>query len=295
MKRLLSFLLLLLLCMVMLSSCVTVTTGGGERPSADVLLEQMRPYVHISFDDMEKTFLNLKTKDYESLWDEPFLAALKEAHEGYGACFSLYVWKDVLHDQPTRYQEEWQSAADWLRIGLHSDADGNFAEADYARGKAAWEHFVADVYAMTGTYNILDRIPRLHNFAGNAEALRGMHDAEHGALGFLAADDGRISYDLTEAENTQLRAADLYICHQRLYVPTDLRFENHRDESIYEVLCEKWGNAPTEKCFILFTHEYELYDGETVNENFAWIDEAALYFDEQGIAFGYSPELYFRS
>ena len=292
MKRLLSCFLLLALCAALLSSCYIVTYSEGE-VNPQELIDQITPYVHISFDDVEKVFANLKANNYTSIWEEPFLAALREAHFSYGARFSLYVWKDVLHDQPTKYQKEWQDAYYWLKIGLHSDADGNFAEADYERGKTEWEHFVADVYAMTGSYECIDYIPRLHNFAGSAEALRGMSEAEHGALGFLAADDERISYDLTAEENAALRESDLSILHGRMYLPTDLRFENHRDKSMYEVLYEKWGDEPDEKFFILFTHEYELYDGIEVNENFTWIDEAALYFSEQGIPFGYTPPLSF--
>lgn len=286
MKKILCLLSLVLV--VLLCACIPTMPPKGEAPPAGAEgPAPLTPYVHISFDDMEKTFANLKSGNYGSLWDEPFLAALYEAHENFGACFSLYVWKDVLHGQSDRYAAEWQAAADWLKIGLHSDGDGNFAEADYTRGKTEWEHFVADVYAMTGSYASIDRIPRLHNFAGSAEALRGMCEAEHGALGFLAADDTRISYDLTKEENDILLDNDYLLYKERLYLPTDLRFENYRGQSIYEVVAGKWGASPTDACFILFTHEYEVYDGEEVNAYFAWINEAAIYFDEQGIAFAF--------
>ena len=293
--KIFSRILLLALCATMLFSCTpTLPPEGGEGnggdPPAEPSPKPLSPYVHLSFDDTERVFYNLKNKEYASLWEEPFLAALREAHESYGAVFSLYVWKDVLHGQSDRYAAEWQAAADWLKIGLHSDGEGNFAEADFARGKSEWEHFAADLYAMTGSYDCMDRIPRLHNFAGSAEALRGMCEAEHGALGFLAADDTRISYDLSAQENAVLLESDHLYYNGRVYLPTDVRFENHRGQSIYEVLCEKWGTTPADTCFILFTHEYEVYDGETVNESFSWIDEAALYFDETGIPYAFPQE-----
>ena len=226
MKKLFSLLALILVAALLFACTPTLPPEGGneggdppnETPFA------LTPYVHISFDDAEHCFRNLKNNNYTSLWDEPFFAALYDAHESYGARFSLYVWKDVLHDQPTDYQDEWQAAADWLKIGLHSDGDGNFAEADYTRGKTEWEHFISDVYAMTGSYDSIDRIPRLHNFAGSSEALRGMCEAEQGALGFLAADDTRISYDLTAEENAVLLESDYLFYNGRVYLPTDLRF-----------------------------------------------------------------------
>lgn len=287
MKKQLCLLSLFLAAALLFACTPTTPPEGNTPPTGDHPPAPLSPYVHISFDDTEKAFQNLKTGDYESLWDEPFLAALYEAHESYGACFSLYVWKDVLHGQSDRYATEWQAAADWLKIGLHSDGDGNFAEADYTRGKTEWEHFTADVYAMTGSYASVDRIPRLHNFAGSSEALRGMCEAGHGALGFLSADDTRISYDLTEEENAILLDSDYLLCDDRVYLPTDVRFENYRGQLIYEVLSKKWGASPEEQCFILFTHEYEVYNGEAVDEDFAWIQQAALYFDGQGIPFAF--------
>ena len=279
---------LLLICAALFFACTPTVPPAGDGEDDPPTQSAPAPFVHISFDDVEFCLQNLKENGYASLWDEPFLAALYEAHQDYGACFSLFVWKDALHGQPKKYQEEWQAAADWLKIGLHSDGDGNFAEADYTRGKTEWEHFVRDVYAMTGSYDSIDRIPRLHNFAGSTEALRGMCEAEHGALGFLSADDDRISYDLSAEENAVLAGTDYLYYRDRVYIPTDLRFENFAARSVYEVLCEKWGDAPRDTCYILFTHEYEVYDGTAVNEKFSWLDEAALYFAEQEIPFAFA-------
>ena len=288
---------LLLLCACLLFGCAPTETpvGGGGDPQHGNESTQPKPlerYMHFSFDDMEHCFRNLKTEGYESIWDEPFLAVLYEAHERYGVKFSLYVWKDVLHGQSDAYAEEWQAAADWLKIGLHSDGDGNFAEATYEEGRAAWERFVTDVYEMAGTYEIIDRIPRLHNFAGSAEALRGMKEAEHGALGFLAADDTRLSYALDADACAAMREGD-YVkdASGLLYLTTDLRCERHKDELLYDVLAEQYAeNLDAQTCYVLFTHEYEVYDGYTVNGNFDWIHDAAQFFLENEIPFAFPAE-----
>lgn len=286
----------ILLCMILLVGCAPTTgdppAGGdqpeGYEPPARVALS---PFVHFSFDDAEFCFINLKNNQYASIWEEPFLSALKRAHDDYGVKISLYVWKDVLHDQSAAHVTEWQACADWLKIGLHSDGDGNFAEASYDVGRAAWEHFVADVYAMTGTYDIIDRMPRLHNFAGSEESLRGMRDATCGALGFLAADDTRVSYSLGETGSTWLQAHDYLTDESGLtYLTTDLRCERHKKDVFAEVLTEKFGRANEAECYILFTHEYEVYNGETVNEYFSWLDDMALYFFENQIPFAFPAD-----
>ena len=289
--RLFSF----LLCIILLVSC---TPAGGDLPDEEQpagyeppARVALSPYVHFSFDDVEFCFYNLKNNQYASIWEEPFLAALKQAHDHYGVKVSLYVWKDVLHGQSTTHAAEWQACADWLKIGLHSDGDGNFAEASYDEGRAAWEHFVADVYAMTGTYAIIDRMPRLHNFAGSEESLRGMRDATCGALGFLAADDTRVSYSLGETGSAWLQTHDyLTDANGLTYLTTDLRCERHKKDVFTEVLTEKFGRADGAECYILFTHEYEVYDGETVNAYFSWVSDMALYFFENQVPFAFPAD-----
>lgn len=297
--KILSRILLLLLCPCLLLACAPTEAPAGGTPPASggsTPPKQLARYMHFSFDDMEHCFRNLKTEGYDSIWDEPFLAALYDAHERYGIKFSLYVWKDVLHGQPDAYAEEWQAAADWLKIGLHSKDDGNFAEATYEEGRAAWERFVSDVYAMTGTYEIIDRIPRLHNFAGSAEALRGMQEAEHGALGFLAADDTRLSYALDAETCEAMREGD-YVkdANGLLFLATDERCEWYRNELLYDILAEKYAeNLDAETCYILFTHEYEVYDGHTVNGNFDWVHDAAQFFLENEIPFAFPAEFVYE-
>ena len=252
---------LLLLCACLLFGCApTELPSEDGDPEGEAPAKPLTSYMHFSFDDIEHCFRNLKTENYASLWDEPFFAALYDAHDRYGIKFSLYVWKDVLHGQPDTYAEEWQKAADWLKIGLHSADDGNFAEATYEEGYDAWERFVIDVHAMTGTYKIIDRTPRLHNFAGSAEALRGMQEAPFGARGFLAADDTRLSYALDAEACEAMRAGD-YVkdANGLLYLATDLRCERYRNESLYSVLAEQYAeNLDAQTCYILFTHEYEV-------------------------------------
>ncbi len=281
--RLLSF----LLCPFLLFGCAPATPSSGKQDTRVPL----SPYVHFSFDDVEYCFNNLKNNAYTSIWDEPFLASLKKAHDTYGVKISLYVWKDVLHDQPTTYAAEWQACSDWLKIGIHSDGAGNFADADYERGKTAWEHFVADVYAMTGTYDSIDRMPRLHNFAGSADALRGMQEASHGALGFLAADDSGVSYSLGEDATLWLQFCDYFTDENGMaYLTTDVRCERHRTQVFSEVLKAKFDSALDEETYILFTHEPWVYDGVTVNDRISWVDDVARYFNEKQIPFAFPQE-----
>ena len=143
-------------------------------------------FMHISFDDTAASLLNLNNTEYDSLFDEPFFKWLKGLHDTYGAKFSMYVFADSLSDVPDRFAAEFTAASDWMKFGLHSpNNDSNYKSATYEEGKQAWNDFVANIIRITGTEACIDRIPRLHNFAGSKNAVLGMRDANCGALGFL--------------------------------------------------------------------------------------------------------------
>ena len=150
--------------------------------------------IHVSFDDVKDVTAALAAGTLASVWDNAFLAALKDAHDKYGMTFSLYLYA-VPSPVPTKYQAELAAAAKWLKWGLHGWG-GDYSEASYTKGQSDWNTMVSAVLAMTGTQEAVDRMPRLHMFAGTREALRGMRDANLGALGFLTADDARDSYYL---------------------------------------------------------------------------------------------------
>lgn len=152
-------------------------------------------YIHISFDDVSHSLLRLKNESYTSIYDEPFFAWLKTLHDTYGAKFSLYAYVNVLEQVPDKYQADFLEAKDWLKIGLHAeDVASNYGDVNltHDEGVAIWKCFAENVFRITGTYESIDRMPKLEGSAGSKEALQGMKDAvsetrdEYGALGFLA-------------------------------------------------------------------------------------------------------------
>lgn len=196
-------------------------------------------YMHLAFDEVEHSIANLVThKDtYTSIYDEPFFGWLKELHDTYGAKFSLYTYTSVLETYVTAmsaepvkadvaegeaanifetYRSELKEASDWLKIGF-SAVDKELPDAKltsddaFTYGKGAWKTFADAVNAMTGTFDSIDRMPRLRNFAGSRDTLLGMQAAEHGALGFLTSGVEGQSYYLEENACEFLKTHDYYI------------------------------------------------------------------------------------
>lgn len=276
-------------------------------------------YMHLSFDDVEYSLTNLAKHSYDSIYEEPFFAWLKDLHETYGAKFSLYTYTSVLtehRDALKVYQKEFAEAEDWLKFGLHAEEkDTDFSGYTAEEGAAAWDEFVKEVVQITGTSDSVDRMPRLHAFAGSKEALKGMQGATNGALGFLAADDARNSYYLG-AENSQyLYTNDYYIdqTNNQVFVATDLRLDWFETEftsqymyrapskgSVYEELNLRYQSEEYEDSrysYLVFGHEWQFYDADGfIEEGDAgeiwkgWIEEVCRFANENSVYFHYPQE-----
>jgi hypothetical protein len=99
---------------------------------------------------------------------------------------------------------EFSANSSWLKFGLHGSTEYTYAESTYTVGQTDWNNFVDYVMTFTGNYNCIDRTPRLSAFAGSLDACLGMRDARCGALGFLSADDTRLSYYLDSLGNARV-------------------------------------------------------------------------------------------
>lgn len=212
---------LIFVCSILLCSC-----SNHEHTKSKEISGQDK-YIHISFDDTAQCISNLANKDYDSVWEEPFLSWLKSLHETYNARFSLYCFLDENFDIISdKYKDELFDTSDWLKFGLHAEtSDGKYVDSTYQDGLDDWNWFCSKIIKMTGNENSIDRIPRLHYFGATYEVLCGMRDADYGAIGFLSADDDRQSYYLNEDQNKYLLDNDyIYDIETKLYFyGTDMR------------------------------------------------------------------------
>ena len=254
--------------------------------------------IHISFDDVVACISNLSTNRYSSLFDEPFFGWLKELHTAYGAKFSLYIYDLAkLAAVPSTYSEEFFESRHWLKFGLHAKSSGyNYASGTYEGAQADWNSLIEHVVRITGSHQSIDRIPRLHNFAGNLESVKGMRDAHSGALGFLGADDGRISYHLSESQNQLL-------INQSFYMDTEndiaIFRTNYRGERLasadgmYEKM-EAFLNNPTySHCFgpfVWFTHEPYVYKNSALTEYCRNVEDVCRFARDHNIMFVYPQD-----
>lgn len=222
---------------------------------------------HISFDDVEHCFTNIENNNYNSIFDEPFLNKLKDLHDRYNACFSLYVYTENFNSlTKTQYKEEFKNCANWLKIGYHGiNASTNFSVDNYLSAKTKYNTFVDNVIRICGTNRIIDRVPRFSNYVAPSQMINGVIDAKCGVIGLLDADDDRLSYNHNQNIVDYLKEQYEYFDNisQLFFIRTNIRIEN---ESNLTTALENILNTSksTNRNIEIFTHEWYMYNGTTL-------------------------------
>ena len=128
------------------SALTAVDTQDGTEARITVLrLAGRDRSFRISSDDNIRFLSELSSGDYASIFDHPYLAVYKKAHDLYGASVHLnlfYAFDDKarscfsgdhgyfdLSMMTDRYKEEFRKNSDWLKLSFHSYSE--FPDAPY--------------------------------------------------------------------------------------------------------------------------------------------------------------------
>lgn len=114
-------------------------------------------------DDVIWVFRDLTRKKPSSMFDNPFLNLLKEAHDKYGMKTQLNVFYQTdffygedefsLADMTDAYKKEWEESSDWLKMGFHSKQefpDYPYINADYDTVKINLDRTKKEVFRFAG-------------------------------------------------------------------------------------------------------------------------------------------------
>ena len=119
--------------------------GTEARITVFRLPKHEEKHYRLSSDDNIRFLMELNAGDYRSIFDHPYLAVYKKAHDLYGAqvhlnlfyafdetargCFSNPHPYFDLSMMTDRYKEEFRANADWLKLAFHSKSE--FPDAPY--------------------------------------------------------------------------------------------------------------------------------------------------------------------
>lgn len=302
----------IVICFVLCTCFVSCFTNKNENTTV-IDYSTNAKNMHLSFDDTILCFENLSKNNYSTIFEEPFFNKLLNLHNEYGAIFSLYTYNSTLNNVPNTFINDFSNNSSWLKIGFHSDSMGlNLSNANYEDGFNYWNNFVDNVIRICGTTNSLDRYPRLEFFSGSYNALIGMRDANNGALGFLSSDDSRLSYYFSNDIRDYLYNNDYYndLENNLVFFSTDIRgdwfynfsssynYKKPVKNNVYNELIYRNSNDNFKSSFeylIVFTHEFLVYNGTTINNKINTISDACKFAKNFNVAFNFVQDFNFTS
>ena len=195
------------------SGCVSPqdsTTSGEELPPiitnceirVNAALAGKKAFYYC--DDVIWLFRDLTRQRPKSLFDNPFLKLMKEAHDRYGMkvqlnCFyrtDFFYGTDefTLKEMTDAYKAEWQANRDWLKLGFHSlqeFPDYPFINADYADMKRVLDLIGGEIRRFAGE-GVFAKGAVVHWGTCSKDACRALRDAGFGIV--LASCGPRLAY-----------------------------------------------------------------------------------------------------
>lgn len=123
--------------------------------------------VQFFIDDVIWLMRDLTRQKPSSMFDNPFLGALKKAHDNYGVKTQLNLFYRTsffygdddfsLKDMTDAYKSEWESASDWLKLAFHSKEefpDYPYVNASYDLVKSNYEQITNEIKRFAGEKSI---------------------------------------------------------------------------------------------------------------------------------------------
>lgn len=276
------------------SASLSATEGGAANGGQSGSTAPTLPAIHFSVDDVTDLFEDLtRNADvYQSLFENPMLAFLKELHQKYGTVSSLYCFYQNragdfdLSMCTDAFAAEFAANAHWLRLGFHSGGDYTYYAPMYDEGASAetaaedYAKCVKELLRITGSAACLDNLPRVHCWLGTRQTIGAMQGQPHGITGLLAGwNTGDPNYYLSDTQQETLFANGFVRDEESglAFVSTDIWVDALQDiaPALDALKAPEWERRG--QMLVVFSHEYTM-EGQYL----AWIEECCRWGAENG-------------
>ncbi|HAZ19783.1 MAG TPA: hypothetical protein DCY74_08645 [Clostridiales bacterium] len=293
---------------------LTVSDGESEETIRVYYLANAQNTVSLAVEDNIFFLQDLTHHQhvYKSIFDNPYLAVCKEAHDQYGAkiTFNLFYETDSksltyfssprehfqLSMMTDKYQNEFMACSDWLKLTFHSNCEyppDPYLHATYeetAKDIALAHHEIrrfAGESSLSGGCNV-------HYGSANREAVRACRNFGYKCLsGFFTFLEGQpfVSYYLDADIVSRLDHRDFWYdaSEDMFYNRTDLILNRTPYEQLIPALEQVYADVGRKSNLTLLMHEQYFYPDycaylprfkELILDTFAWAKEK-----------GYTPAL----
>ncbi len=164
---------------------------SGEKQSITVFwLKNWTNRYRLSLDD-NIWFLkdiSVNATQYGSIFENPYLAFLREVHETYGTRIHINIYYQTegfnLSQMTTKFKNEWREHAGWLRLSFHAlqnDPDMPYLNAGYKQVKTDCDMVKEQIRRFAGD-ELMGPVTTLHWGEGTVEGCRALRDSGYTAL-----------------------------------------------------------------------------------------------------------------
>ena len=162
-----------------------VETNTGYKQSITVFwLKNYTNKYRLSFDD-NIWFLRditLNANIYRSIFDNPYLAFIKQVHDTYGTRIHINIYYQTdgfnISQMTSKYKNEWKENAGWLRLSFHAlqnDPDSPYINADYTEMKRDCERVMEQIKRFAGE-ELIGPVTTLHWGEATVDGCRALRD-----------------------------------------------------------------------------------------------------------------------
>jgi hypothetical protein len=179
----------------------------GEKQSITVFwLKNYTNKYRLSLDDNIWFLKDISdhARQYRSIFENPYLALLKEVHETYGTKIHLNIYYQTegfnLSRMTTKFRNEWRENAGWLRLSFHAlqnDPDVPYIHAGYEQVKTDCDLVREQIRRFAGN-ELMGPVTTLHWGEATVEGCRALRDSGYTALaGYFSEEVGDGEYPVS--------------------------------------------------------------------------------------------------
>ena len=284
---------------------VMATTDTGDTCSMTVYwLPRATNCYRLSLDDNIRFLEDLAAhKDtYRSIFENPYLAILKEAHERFGTKIHANLFYHgvkengfTLSDMPDTFKAEFEANASWLHFSFHAKGefpDRPYIDADYQKVDNDLSQVCREIARFAGEKVLDHSETTIHWGECSREGTKALHDRGLRILaGFLIwnkkQDSGLVSYFLDR--DTILQSAHYGIHKDKnsdmIFSKIDVILNTGTKESLLAKLEEDYAKYPMKGFWEFLMHEQYFYPDyakylpdfrERIFAALAWAEEKGL-------------------
>lgn len=165
---------------------------------------------------------------YRSIFDNPYLAFLKEVHDLYGTKIHVNLFYQTdgfnLSMLSEEFKDEWKAQAGWLRLSFHALGefpDMPYRESGYEEVKRDCQLVINEILRFAGA-EVMGPMTTLHWGEARVEGVRALRDSGYkGILGYFNVDD-------------DLPAVSLYLTvQQRRHIKGRFVWKDNREDMVF--------------------------------------------------------------